>query len=108
MSDFIRFGLQGWQPRSKRELAKERAGLEDVFQYDVLPEQFKNQVIHIWNDALGTCTSHSIMLGPLAPYYPTNSWIIIYNKFAREKGVLLLSDKKGNAQDHCIHFLMER
>ena len=42
---------------SKRKKAAEKAGQEDVFQYDVLPEAFRVQVIHIWVDAIGSWRS---------------------------------------------------
>ncbi|MCW3097891.1 MAG: hypothetical protein JWL77_3509, partial [Chthonomonadaceae bacterium] len=38
---------------SKRMARQERAGQEDVYQYGVLPQKFKNQVSHIWNSAIG-------------------------------------------------------
>jgi hypothetical protein len=36
---------------SKR--ARREAGVSDVFQYDVLPDRLRNQIVHIWDDALG-------------------------------------------------------
>jgi hypothetical protein len=51
---WFNIGMAIFKTFSKRQKEKLKQGQTDVFQYDVLPEPFRVQVIHLWNEALGT------------------------------------------------------
>jgi len=82
---------------STREKRKQRAGQEDVYQYDNLPAEFRVQVVHIWNDALGG-----------AEYFRPGAawWQKIYTLLIREKGVFQLAPHGENAALQCVHYLL--
>jgi hypothetical protein len=39
---------------SKRKRKLESAGQAVIYQYDEIPKEFRNQVWHIWKNAIGT------------------------------------------------------
>ena len=42
-----------YETYSERKRRIEKAGQPDVYSYDQIPQKLRNQVIHIWDDALG-------------------------------------------------------
>lgn len=72
---------------SKREARAAKAGKTDVYQYDDLPSQFRVQVVHIWQRALGDFRpySDSRMYGP-----PPSIWDAIETDVAEEYGLFQL------------------
>jgi hypothetical protein len=96
-----------WNLFSKREARKRKQGQEDVFQYDDFPKPFRVQVIHIWRDMLGKWGDNAIRLGPGEDSHePNRWWVEIFNLFAREKGVIWLSELRSNPCAQCRDFLM--
>jgi len=88
---------------SKRKRRLENAGQPVLYQYDDLPEAFRVQVVHIWNDAIGhpeNVRSRQI----------ETIWDIIHNDLAREMGVFNLSDRIkeafGDHYDQCVAFIL--
>ena len=97
-----------WELYSIRTRALEKAGQEDVFQYDVLSETFRVQVIHIWNSALGVWQDQGISLGgTMRPHIPNDFWRNIRLIMLREKGLLRLSKQARNPQAECQDYLLK-
>ena len=68
----------------------------DVFVYDELPDALRNQIIHIWGDAIG----------PYSTGYGAQNneaWHVIHDAVAREHGVLRLSSGPGGYVDYTTH-----
>jgi hypothetical protein len=96
-----------WDLFSTREAHKRKQGQEDVFQYDDLPEPFRVQVLHIWQDVLGGWREGAVSLGPSEHSHPPDQWWFeIFKLFTREKGVVRLSERNGNPCTQCRDFLM--
>ncbi|MGA3309436.1 MAG: hypothetical protein ABSD08_12590 [Xanthobacteraceae bacterium] len=78
---------------SKRKKAVANAGKPDVYKYDNLPQPLRVQIMHLWNDLFGQYEN-----------YPLNSWLLLHDWMAREKGVFQLGIG-GNPRERCIqHF----
>jgi hypothetical protein len=94
-----------YETYSKRLRKRERAGQPDVYQYDELPQQLRNQVIHIWNSALGPAVLRSVgsrTSGPLTV------WNLIHNQIARELGILYLgANPHADPKQQCERFLRD-
>lgn len=91
---------------SKRKKRLERAGKQDVYQYEDLPREFRVQVIHIWRDAIGPYYSRS---GPFdaRPSSPANKfWELIHATLTREVGAFVLGEPYANPQDQCQQYLL--
>jgi hypothetical protein len=97
--------MASWELFSKREKAREKAGQEDVFQYDDLPNPFRVQVIHIWMNALGAWHDTD-EFDPPRHYLPNQLWGQIYRFFTDEKGVFRLVERRGNPCEQCREYLM--
>jgi hypothetical protein len=78
-----------WDLFSKREKARQNAGKEDVFRYDVLPRELRIQIMHIWKDALGNF-DHFSRVGHDYFWW----WQVIHKAFLREKSKFHLHDPK--------------
>src|SRR5208283_942905 len=96
-------------PFSKRQDALTKAVGSDVYQYDSIPEPFRKQVIHIWNDAAGF-----YYVRPAYPNMPRSSdpipmnwfWDTVVKKLSREYGVFDLDRQEDNARKLCqLHLL---
>lgn len=85
---------------SKRQKRLEQAGQLDVYQYDLLPETFRIQVIHIWESALG-----SFEPGYNERVAASEAWEYIHHILSRERGVLSLDDPHDNPDTQCKSFL---
>ena len=90
---------------SKRLRKRERAGQPDVYQYDELPQQLRNQVIHIWNSALGPAVLRAVgrrTSGPLTV------WNLMHDQIARELGILYLgANPHADPKQQCERFLLD-
>lgn len=92
-----------WETFSKRQKRLEQAGLQDVYQYDVLPEAFRVQVILIWRSAIGKFSA----LGNYSSGSPTNKhWAFIHDTLARELGRFILSDRPADPSEMCQQYLL--
>ena len=80
---------------SKRKKAVEKSGAPDVYQYDVIPERLREQIVHIFNDGLGTD-------------FRTNDdykrWQILHDAIAREAGMSKLGNAT-HAYEKCRHWI---
>jgi hypothetical protein len=90
---------------SKRKRRLERTGQQDVYQYDVLPEAFRVQVIHIWNSAIGKYR-YPDFSGHKPPL--SEVWDFIHNAIAREIGVFRLGRDSydANSETRCKEHLL--
>lgn len=89
---------------SKRKRKKKLAGKVDVYTYDNIPVPFRNQVIHIWDDALGPFHEYSAY--EIHEVNQNNSaWTLIHKALTRELGVFSIGDRHGNPQEQCVKFI---
>src|SRR5437879_839231 len=89
---------------SKRLKKQEKAGQPDVYQYEVLPPEFRNQVIHIWMDALGAwrlVDRSGFYREPLT----NECWRRIHGHIARELGAFHLGDGHLDPFTQCCQYL---
>jgi len=84
---------------SKRKRKQERAG-QPVYQYDEIPEKFRNQVWHIWKNTIGT------NLDEYEGRLTRTVWYAIHDSMSRELGWPALGTE-GNPRDNCFQFLFE-
>jgi hypothetical protein len=89
---------------SKRR-ARETGEAKDVFQYEVLPQEFRVQVVQIAFEALGNFNQAAKDCGMS---HPSNDfWISILKTMLREKGQFFLSQKAGpNPVEQCMDYIM--
>jgi hypothetical protein len=95
---------------SKRRKNAEKAGTPDVYQYDLLPEPLRVQIIHVWNDTIGAYfpKAGSSYTSMYASQSPANKWwSYIHDALAREQGVFhLAGDPYSYADERCRTYLM--
>jgi len=96
-----------WDLFSKREARKQKQGIEDVFQYDLLPKPFRVQVFHIWGDALAAWHTPAAHYDDPMNYEPNMWWSEIEKVIKREKGLLALTKNRSNPHEQCVSYLME-
>src|ERR1700687_1390304 len=92
---------------SKRQKRLQKAGQQDIYQYDTLPAPFRMQVLHIWKTAFGkyyvpgefSDTSSS----------PSNKfWVFLHDTLARELGLgVLAGDQYADTRLRCQQFLFQ-
>src|SRR5882762_8104068 len=92
---------------SKRRKRLEKAGQQDIYQYDTLPGPFRVQVIHIWKTAIGRYyRPQGYSAGSPSP--SNTFWQFIHDTLARELGLVTLAgDWTNDPCDRCILFLGE-
>jgi hypothetical protein len=96
-----------WQTFSKRQNLLAKAGQQDVYQYDDLPEPFRMQVVHIWNSALGQYFEPQGYFARTAPSPSNGYWRAIHNQMARELGLPFLGRyASSDPKEGCIYFLL--
>jgi hypothetical protein len=86
---------------SKRQKRLEGAGQQDVYQYDILPQAFRIQVIHIWNSAIGACVNSDGFATPAKKL-----WEAISSTLCRERGVLSIGDSYRMDDAQCKQFVL--
>ena len=93
---------------SKRKARLEGAGKADVYQYDLLPQPFRVQVVHIWRDAMGPYVVDSFNLSPFPIRRSASNglWEFIQQTVCREKGLFCLADGAGTPNEQCVSYLM--
>ncbi|WP_297522477.1 STM4504/CBY_0614 family protein [uncultured Clostridium sp.] len=75
---------------SKRK-KKELGIVDDMYMYDEIPGKLRNQIIHIWEDAIGDCHI---------------AWAYIHNIMLRELGWRVLGESKYQTEtEACIEFI---
>lgn len=91
---------------SKRQKRLERAGKQDVYQYETLPHEFRVQIIHIWKNAIGRYyTPHSPFAGTASP--ANEFWEVIQNTLARELGLFVVGEPMDNPNVQCQQYLLK-
>jgi hypothetical protein len=91
---------------TKRQKRLQKAGEQDVYQYDLLPQAFRVQVIHIWNDAIGVYSEPQGYYGSSRRSPANQFWSLISRRLARELGVFTLTGKAEDPDDQCRTYLM--
>ena len=76
---------------SKRQKKLAEQGKNDVYVYDNIPQSFRNQVIHIWNSAIGQ--------------HNQEAWSFIHNQMCREIGLLTLGWSQSPYENTLDYFL---
>lgn len=90
---------------SKRKKRLENAGKDEVYVYDVLPQSFRVQVVHIWNGAIGRYSRQSGYSS--SPESPANElWEFICSTMCRERGEFSLGKTARDSKSQCIEFLL--
>jgi hypothetical protein len=85
---------------SKRKRKRERAGQPAIYQYDEIPEEFRNQVRRIWKKAIGTDP------GGIGGRATARVWEEIHDSVSPELGWLALGTE-GNPMDSCFQVLLK-
>jgi hypothetical protein len=76
--------------------------MEDVFQYDELPQAFRVQVLYILVEAIGRWRGgHNPRL-----YWPNQCWVEIHQIVAKEKGLFQLAEEGHDPYYWSHHFLL--
>lgn len=75
--------------RRRRDLQQE----PDVYQYDEIPETLRNQILYIWNEAIGKANDEA--------------WQTIRGITAREKGLLTLA-RADEPRNDCVTYLLKQ
>jgi len=83
---------------SKRKRKRERAGQPAIYQYNEIPKKFRNQVRHIWEDAIGTDP------GGIGGRATARVWQEAYDSVSPELGWLALGTG-DNPMDKCLQLL---
>lgn len=89
---------------SKRKKQQEKAGQPDVYKYDEIPEALRNQIIYIWQTAIGTSRKGGY---DYSNQPPDNIWIAIQSILCRELGLSSLGRKGDKPFMQCCTFLLE-
>jgi uncharacterized protein DUF7014/AbiJ-like protein len=82
---------------TKRGTRLQNAGKQDLYQYDVSPREFRVQVIHIWNGAIGNYDRS----------YHNSAWTTLHSTLIRELGVFRLSQDPSDIAGDCKSFLLQ-
>jgi hypothetical protein len=91
---------------SKRQKRLEKAGRQDIYQYDTLPVPFRVQVIHIWRTAIGRYYLPEGAFSHGRPSPANEIWRFIHDTLARELGVTVLAGEwADDPPNRCTQFL---
>ncbi|MDR6553967.1 STM4504/CBY_0614 family protein [Paenibacillus qinlingensis] len=81
---------------------RNRKPSKSIFTYDVIPQEFRIQIIHIWNDAIGAFSLN---------YYdasPSNEvWNFIHKQLSKEYGLLELTANGNDPFKKCQIYIQE-
>ncbi len=77
---------------SERAAEAARAGRSDVYKYDDFPPEFRAQVVHIWDRAVGDFPPFDPLGGDHDPSDPPTYWKWIARRVAEAHGLLSLDD----------------
>ena len=87
---------------------RHRKQTQETFQYDLISEKLRYQVIHIWADAIGPYFEHRLYatLGYDDPRLANGIWREIERRLLKEKGLPQLGTT-DNPYTNCEQFLLE-
>lgn len=93
---------------SKRKRNQELQGKVEVYKYDEIPLKFRNQVVHIWIQAIGNYSIGSYIM-PLRneEVLSNRSWETIHSALCKEYGAFRLGKHAGTPLDQCVNLLRE-
>jgi hypothetical protein len=92
---------------SKRQKKNKKTKSVDVYQYELIPREFRVQVIHIWADTIGPFVKLDHMLERLGAESESNKiWHHIQTTLARELGKFSLGDSHINDFEQCQQYLL--
>jgi hypothetical protein len=74
-----------------------------AYEYDEIPKAFRAQVVHVWNDAIGTC--YGEWLEYVSVPLSTQAWTYIHDTLAREWGLLSLGQQAEPKPNLVTYFL---
>ena len=84
--------------------SKRKKKEETPFVFDQIPERLRNQIVHIWIDAIGPYGSGGS--GFAETSLPSNYyWGQIAKMLCREYGVFTLTESHHNAEEQCFGFI---
>jgi hypothetical protein len=86
---------------SKRKKLREKTGKIDTYQYDILPEELRTQIVYIWRDAIGVFNGDLEIIEK-----PNIIWEEIHDIICREFGVFTLNNENNNAYDNCCTYML--
>ena len=89
---------------AKRKKRQEKAGQPDIYKYDEIPEALRNQIIYIWETAIGTWQK---VERDTSNEPPENIWIAINKILCRELGLRSLGRERDIPFTQCCTFLFE-
>lgn len=82
---------------------RNRNSSKEIFTYDILPKEFRIQVIHIWVDALGNY--YNSFYGESEP--SNKIWEFIHKQLCKEYGIFVLSQRGNSPFEKCQYFIQE-
>jgi len=96
-----------YETYSRRQERLAKAGQQDVYQYDELPDRFRGQVVWIWKTAIGRYVvppefGHGRRSSPSNAY-----WDLIHETYARELGRGYLGNPYEDASVRCTNHLLK-
>jgi AbiJ N-terminal domain 4 len=84
-----------WSKRQQQDKSR------DIYQYDVLPDAFRGQVIHILVSTLGIYYTNSFSTSS-----SNERWKILFSRYTRERGVFHLgNDPNANVYQQCFQHI---
>jgi hypothetical protein len=92
--------------RFSQRQKRQQGNMPDIYQYDVLSEPFRIQVIHILLSTIGIYRHPTNTSSFQDNAY--NSWWNLFRRFAREIGVLNLDDPEYNPYEQCKAYLIKK
>lgn len=93
---------------SKRHRRLARGDEVEPLIYDPLPIEFRRQVVHIWNSAIGPyLVGGGIYGGPHTEYVSNLAWKAIHITLCRELGVFALGSENHNEFGQCQEFILD-
>jgi hypothetical protein len=90
---------------AKRKQRQGKAGQTDVYKYDEIPLSLRNQIIFIWETAIGTWRKGNY---DYSSEPPDNIWIAIHDILCRELGLRSLGKTNDKPFEKCRSFLLEQ
>jgi len=90
---------------SKRSKNQEAQGQPEIYKYDELPQEFRIQVLHIWDDAIG-CYFVPVVYSGHSPSPANKVWEFIHDALAREHGMFCLGNREHDPKVQCKEFLL--
>ena len=88
---------------SKRQ-KRLRGELPDVYQYDIIPQELRVQVVHIWEAALGQLRLNS--WGALTPINTVEAYENIHKYLCYRYGKFSLSEQQNSAYESVFDFFL--